>query len=228
MRIPEEVTLAFKEASDNFTTVVGKPDDNNLTGMLHVLISTLMHVVKYDTTATVNMIFGIVASDEDCLATTGQTATFVIPAVLSIYDDLIPANDTAATCRKTKAARAEQIDDCDLYDAVDAGCRTFVLAAVEGVWYRKLCNLRTIYSHVTAKRLMAHIRDVCTGLHEIDAITILSSMMTMYKEVDSIPEYINVLEDARKRAARGTRRPSDHGRAGHGHCKPRRPQLRRL
>ena len=69
-----------------------------------------------------------------------------------------------------------------MYDVTDPGCRAFILAAVEDIWYRELRNLRTIYSQVTAKRLMAHLGDVCTGLHKIDAITILMLMMTMYKQ----------------------------------------------
>ena len=70
------------------------------------------------------------------------------------------------------------------------------------MWSRELRDSRKIYSQVTANQLLENLRTVCTGMHEIDEITILSSMMSMYEDVDSIPEYINVLKDARNRLAR--------------------------
>ena len=42
MRTLEEVTLALKEASNLFTAVVGKPDDNDLSEISDSLISFLM------------------------------------------------------------------------------------------------------------------------------------------------------------------------------------------
>ena len=202
MRNPEEVTLALKDVSDTFTTIVGKPDNNDLLAISNMIISSLVQVVKFDATNTGHELFGVIESDEDYLETTGQTATFVIPPVLTIYESSIPANATAATCRKMEATRAEAINDHDLYDVVNADCCAFILAAVEDVWYCELRDSQTIYSQVTAKRVLAHLCDVCTGREKIDAITILPLMMTMYKEVGSIPEYINELEDALKCAAR--------------------------
>ena len=97
-----------------------------------------------------------------------------------------------------------KINDRDLYWVADAICRSFILAAVDEVWYRKLRDSRTMYSQVTVKQLLAHLHTVCTGLHEIEAITILPSMMSIYEDVDSISKYINVLEDTRKRSARAS------------------------
>ena len=69
------------------------------------------------------------------------------------------------------------------------------------MWYCELRDLHTIYSQVTDKQLLAHLRTVFAGLHETDVITILPSMMSMYEYVDSILDYINVIEDIRKRLA---------------------------
>ena len=69
------------------------------------------------------------------------------------------------------------------------------------MWYCELRDSCAIYSQVTANQLLAHLRTLCTILHEIDSITILPSIMSMYEDVESMPEYINVLEDARKRSA---------------------------
>ena len=99
MRTSEEVTLALKETSNIFTGIVGKPDDNDMSAIANSLISILMQVVKFIGTANVHKLFGVIATDEDYLTTTGQAAIFVIPAIMSIYDNMIPANFTTATCR---------------------------------------------------------------------------------------------------------------------------------
>ena len=71
MGTPEEVTLALKEASDNFNTVVGKHNDNDLMAISDVLVSPLMQVVKCDATTNIHKLFGVVAADDDYTATTG-------------------------------------------------------------------------------------------------------------------------------------------------------------
>ena len=86
MRTPEEVTLALKQASDLFTTAVGKPDDNYLSESFDSLISILLQVVKFDGTTNIHKLFGVVASDENYLATTGQAEKFAVPVILSVYD----------------------------------------------------------------------------------------------------------------------------------------------
>ena len=147
---------------------------------------------------------GVVTTDKDYLATTGQAATFAVPAILSVYDDTITANATITPCRRFEAARASNINYRDLYEVANAGCQYFILASMDEVWYRELRDSRTIYSQVTAKKFLAHLRNVCTGLHEIKAITNLPLMMWVYKDVDSIPDYINVLKNSSHRSARAT------------------------
>ena len=65
MRTLEEVTLALKEASNIFSTVVVKPDDNDLSAIANSLIPILMQVVKFDGTANVHKLFGVVATNKD-------------------------------------------------------------------------------------------------------------------------------------------------------------------
>ena len=104
----EEVTLALKDVSDTFTTIVGKPDNNDMSAISDVLISTLMQVVKYNATNTVHKLFGVIASNEDYLETTGQTATFLIPPVRSIYDSLIGGPAQGTYVRKTGTPKTHQ------------------------------------------------------------------------------------------------------------------------
>ena len=65
MHTTEEVTLALKQASDLSTTVFSKTDDNELSAIADSLISILLQVFKFDGTANIHKLFGIVATNED-------------------------------------------------------------------------------------------------------------------------------------------------------------------
>ena len=39
---------------------------------------------------------------------------------------------------------------------------------------------------------------MCTGLHEIDVVTIGPAMLAMYKDTESTTQYIDMLEEVRK------------------------------
>ena len=62
-----------------------------------------------------------------------------------------------------------------------------------------MCLLSTL--RITTS-LLNHLRVVCTSLHEVDAVTIGPAMLNMYNDAESIPQYINMLEEARKRSPR--------------------------
>ena len=104
MRTPKEVTLALKQASNLFTTVDGKPDENNLSAIAESLISISVQVVKSDGTFNTHKLFGVFATDEDYLATTGKAETFAVPTILSVYEETIPYDATTSTCRRLDAA----------------------------------------------------------------------------------------------------------------------------
>ena len=122
MRTPEEVTLVLKQASDLFTTVVGKPNDNNMSEIADSLIFISIQVVKFDGTDNIHKLFGVVATEKEYLATTGQAEKFDVPVILSVYDKTIPVDATTATCRRLEAARMAKINNRDLYEAANAGC----------------------------------------------------------------------------------------------------------
>ena len=56
-----------------------------------------MQVVKFDGTANVHKLLGVVATNKDYLTTTGQATIFAIPVILFIYKNTIPADATTAT-----------------------------------------------------------------------------------------------------------------------------------
>ena len=80
-----------------------------------------MRVLKFDGTNNVHKLFGVIATNEDYLDTTGKLVPFAIPKILSVYDDTIPEDAATAKCRKLEAVWVAKINDCDLYEVADAG-----------------------------------------------------------------------------------------------------------
>ena len=178
MCTPAEVTLTLKEAIDAFATVAGKPNDNKTSAISDVLISTLMMVVKYNGTNNVQKIYGVIATDKDYAATTGQTVPFDIPNVLNVYDKATPPDATIATVWQLEVVRPTSSTT-----AICTTRPTQVSARLFSVPSTKSgidnCASGTIYSQVSAKALLVYMRAVCTGLHDIVTVPMFLSMLTV-------------------------------------------------
>jgi hypothetical protein len=55
-------------------------------------------------------------------------------------------------------------------------------------------------SKVTARKIIAFLNANSRGLHAIDMISLRTNMHNYYTQADGIPQYINMLEDAQKKA----------------------------
>ena len=71
-----------------------------------------------------------------------------------------------------------------------------MLAVVADTWVRELREPETIYTEVDPRYLLAHLQAGCTGWHDLDLLALHNEMQRYHLEVEGIPEYINMLEDA--------------------------------
>ena len=55
---------------------------------------------------------------------------------------------------------------------------------------------------VTTTNILAHFQSNCSGLHEVDAITIQGKMMDYFVQAEVIPQYINTMESAQAHTKR--------------------------
>jgi hypothetical protein len=72
----------------------------------------------------------------------------------------------------------------------------------EDTWIHGFCNPATFYSNVTALKLLNHLRDRSGGLHALDMVSLTIQMSQYYEGTPIIPEYIQLLEVAQRKAAR--------------------------
>ena len=85
---------------------------------------------------------------------------------------------------------------------------------------RELKDPETFYTDVSPRDLIDHLQSQCTGRHTIDILALQDEMRQYHVEFEGIPEYINALEDAQRRAKRagddGEYVVTDATREGHG------------
>ena len=95
-----------------------------------------------------------------------------------------------------EAKHALSVTDFNSYEAAKCAIAKFICNTVNELWYRTLCHPRSYYTTIMANELPAHLNANCSGLHPNELVNLPTDMMGYYMEADSIPEYINMLEDA--------------------------------
>ena len=78
----------------------------------------------------------------------------------------------------------------------------FVLAIVADTWVRELRDSNSLYTKVSPKEIFSHIQAGCTGWHALGLLALHNEMQRYHLEVEGIPEYINIIEDAQRQAGR--------------------------
>ena len=84
-----------------------------------------------------------------------------------------------------------------------------MLAVVAETWVRELRDFDSLYTEFSLKEIFSHLQEECTGRHALDLLALHNEMQRYHLEVEGIPEYINMLEDAQREAGRAGRIISD-------------------
>ena len=66
-----------------------------------------------------------------------------------------------------------------------------------------------LYTEVSPKEIFSHLQAECTGRHTLDLLALNNEMQRYHLEVEGIPDYINMLEDAQRQAGREGRSIAD-------------------
>ncbi len=120
---------------------------------------------------------------------------FVIPTRLPLYNGSIADDATTVIRVRAEAAHKARLDNYASYEAVECGTSKFLRDSVKEVWYNDLKDADTFYKKVSALEIITFLDADSGGLHAVD-------VHTYYVQADGIPQYINMLEDAQKKAKR--------------------------
>ena len=70
------------------------------------------------------------------------------------------------------------------------------------MWYKYLEDPDTFYTKVADLKLLDHLIEFCAGLHTVDAVDIPQLIKPLYKYLDGVPQFINVMEAAQRKSKR--------------------------
>jgi hypothetical protein len=195
---PNAITLLFKEARDTFPPFEGKPTDYNLLLIRETLLPILMEI-PYDQLGGVHLLTAILADLAKYAADHGGTP-FCRPICLPLYNISITNDATTVIRVRAEAAHKARLDDYASYKAVEWGTTKFLRKTVDKVWFNDLKDADTFYTKVTALEIISFLDANSGGLHAVDMISLETNMHQYYVQSDGIPQYINMLEDAQKKA----------------------------
>ena len=96
-----------------------------------------------------------------------------------------------------------------MFDTVERKACRFINDSIEDVWLAELKKKYTIYAESTALELIEHLYKTCLGTHEIGVLEIQDQMREMHLNVDSIPEYIEKMEELQEQSERADNKIPD-------------------
>jgi hypothetical protein len=199
---PTALALALATATSAFLPIAGQPTDDDLVRINDALAPILLKVT-YDRANGIQNLWGLIANANKYLHHYGLA--FARPATCpAVYGPAIAEGASRVERTRTEAAWAARIQDYEAYKAVEAGVKTFIEAVVKDTWIRDLRNPETFYSNVTALALLNHLRDRSGSLHAPDMVSLTIQMSQYYEGTPIIPEYIQLLKDAQRKAARAS------------------------
>jgi hypothetical protein len=197
---PKAITLLFKEARNSFPPIKGKPTDDDLLLIQETLLPILMEI-PYNQLGGIHSLEAILTDTVTYVTNHGGNA-FKRPVWLPLYDDSITDNATTVIRAQAEAAHKAPLNNYASYKRAEHGASKFLRETIDEVWFKDLKDANTFYTKMSALEIISFLDANSGGLHAIDMISLHTNMHQYYVQADSIPQYINMLEDAQKKAKR--------------------------
>ena len=194
---PEEIVAKFAHALDNLEPINGQPSDTDLT-RIQKAVTPLLLQIPYDETGAVHNLIGLIWPETAYVARYGKALPK--PTRVGAYDPNINNNATAIIRAQSDAAHKAKRADRATFETARRETTQFVLAVFADTWVRELRDSDSLYTKVGPKELFSHIQAECTVRHALDLLALHKKMQRYHLEVEGIPEYINMLEDAQRQA----------------------------
>ena len=196
---PEDITTLFATADEDFTAIIGQPEDQHLHALGEVLTPLLLEI-PYDSEKGIHNLVALIQDTADYTAEYGEA--FVRPTRMAAYDKTIKSDATNVDRARAEATWNAKLKDAATYEVTERCLRKFVISKVEDTWIRELKQAKFFYTKRTAKSIIDHLQSSCLGTHAIDALSLQIAMQDYHLKAEGIPEYINMLEDAQCSALR--------------------------
>ena len=196
---PKEIVTKFAHSLDNFKPTFGQPYDSDLTRLREAVAPLLLQIL-YDETGVVHNLIGLIQPEAAYVAR--YSAALTEPTRVRRYDKSIDNEETSVVRARTEAAHKAKRADRATYETARRETPHFVLSVVADTWVRELRDTGKIYTKVSPKDFLSHLQAGCTGRHTLGLLALNNKMQRYHLEVEGIPDYINILEDAHRQSGR--------------------------
>ena len=145
-------------------------------------------------------LIGLIRPEAECVAR--YRKAFPEPRRVGAYNKKIDNNATSGVRARSEAAHKAKRSNRTTYETAQQETTQFVIDVFAETWVSKLRDSDSLYTKVSPKEIFSHLQAGCTGRHALDLLALHNGMQRYHLEVEGIPEYINMLEDAQKQAGR--------------------------
>ena len=126
---PADITLVLQKAVEGFTSIMDCPRDNDLIEIRQLLPPVLMKT-NYDELMLTHNLSGVILPSERYKQIYNKGG-YLIPPVISLYDDTIDKNATITEFHRSEGKHKARRIDHQPYETADNACRNFIMVVVE-------------------------------------------------------------------------------------------------
>jgi len=198
MSTPDDVKDLFGQITTSFPTILGQPTDDDVKRLRETLTDLLQSI---DIAGGADSLSGLIDAAADYQAIYGHPFdALLLP--MAPYDPAIAPDATDAVRVKAEREWSAKADLQRLIRTAERHGLTFLTTVVEDTWLLSLKSPTTFYNKVSLQDMLQHLATSTAGLEATDIVALFVDMQTWWEEDPRVPEYINKLEDAQKKAAR--------------------------
>ena len=198
MTTPEEAKTLFSDLAATYTVIVGQPTDDDVKQLRESITNLLQSIDIPGGTCSLS---GLIDTDATYVANHGAPFDpMTVP--LAAYDPAIAVDASNAIRARAERTWTAKRELQRLIRAVERNGRLFLLHVVEETWLLPLKSDTTFYNQVALRDILDHLASNMPGLEATDIISLSVEMQGWWQDDPRVPEYINKLEEAQKKAAR--------------------------
>ncbi len=200
MSTPDDVKDLFGQLTTSYPTILGQPSDDDVKRLRETLTNLLQSI---DIPGGTDSLSGLIDDSADYQAAYGHPFNpLLLP--MPAYNPSIAPDATDAVRVKAEREWTATADRQRLIRATERLGRIFLTTVVEDTWLLPLKSPTTFYNKVSLQDMLQHLATSTAGLKATDIVTLLVDMQSWWEEDPRVPEYINKLEDAQKKALRAS------------------------
>ena len=132
-----------------------RPTDNDLIE-IRQLLAPVLTKTKYDELTITHNLSGVILPSERYQHIYKKGA-YLFPPVIALYNENIEKDATRIEVHQAEGKNEAQRNDRQLYKTASNACWSFIMAVVNETWHKELKDPDTLYTTVTALKILDHL-----------------------------------------------------------------------